>query len=307
MLMPPKRRRSGDLKKIQTAGRMIMMERSAICVVAAVLAGLLTGGSAAAADAKYPDWSGQWVPVVAPGVTDRSLDPTKPAGPAQQAPLTPEYQKVLQDSMAAQASGRLGNDPTTECYASGMPRMMTYQAQEYVVTPEATYILLGGDDNLRRILTDGRDWPAKLNATYQGYSIGHWVDSDGDGTYDVLEVETRGPFKGPRAYDPTGLPLHFDNASTFRERFFIDKADPNLLHDVITVIDHALTQPWTVDKTFRRSAQAQPDWPEEYCHATNRRLVLGSENYLLNDEGVLMPTRKDQPPPDLRYFKPAAK
>jgi hypothetical protein len=40
---------------------------------------------------------------------------------------------------------------------------------------------------------------------------------------------------------------------------------------------------------------------------TNRRIVLDKENYLLNDDGVLMPTRKDQPPPDLRYFKPAPK
>ena len=244
-----------------------MTDRSSICAGAAMLAALLPAGGAAAADAKYPDWSGQWVPVVAAGVTASSLDPTKPAGPGQQAPLTPEYQKVLQDSMADQASGRLGNDPTTECYAAGMPRMMTYRAQEYVVTPEATYILLGGNDNLRRILTDGRDWPAKLNADLSGLFDRPLGRQDGDGTYDVLEVETRGPFKGPRAYDATGLPLHFDNHSTFKERFFIDKADPNLLHDVITVIDHALTQPWTVDKTFRRNAESQPDWPEEYCTA----------------------------------------
>src|SRR5947209_9200558 len=284
-----------------------MTERRSICAVAAMLAILSTAGGTAAADAKYPDWSGQWVPVVAPGVTARSLDPTKPAGPGQQAPLTPEYQKVLQDSLAAQASGRLGNDPTTECYAGGMPRMMTYRAQEYVVTPEATYILLGGNVNLRRVLTDGRDWPAKLNPTYQGYSIGHWVDEDGDGTYDVLEVETRGPFKGPRAYDPTGLPLHFDNESTFKERFFIDKADPNLLHDVITVFDHALTRPWTVDKTFRRNPEPQPDWPERYCHVTNNQIVLDKEPYRLNEEGILMPTRKDQPPPDLRFFTQSPK
>src|SRR3978361_74020 len=82
------------IKKIQTAGRMIMTERSTICAVAAVLAGWLTAGSAAAAEAKYPDWSGQWVPVVAPGVTVRSLDPTKPAGTGQQAPLTPQHQTV---------------------------------------------------------------------------------------------------------------------------------------------------------------------------------------------------------------------
>jgi hypothetical protein len=43
---------------------------------------------------------------------------------------------------------------------------------------------------------------------------GGWIDEDGDGRYDVLEVDTRGAFKGPRAYDHTGLPLHFDNQST---------------------------------------------------------------------------------------------
>jgi hypothetical protein len=287
-----------------------MSDRRPICAVAVALAAALTvtaGGTVSAADAKYPSWKGQWLPVIAPGVADQSLDPTKPAGPGQQAPLTPEYQKVLADSMAAQANGRLGNDPTGECHAAGMPRMMSYQAQEYVITPEVTYILLGGDDHLRRINTDGREWPAKLTPTYQGYSIGHWVDSNGDGTYDVLEAETRGPFRGPRAYDSTGLPLAFDNQSTFKERFFIDKADPNLLHDVITVNDHALTRPWTVDKTFRRNADPQPDWPEDYCHVTNRRLVLDKEVYLLNDQGILMPSRKDQPPPDFRYFKPASK
>ena len=283
-----------------------MLDRDSTRAVAVALAAALTmtaGGVAAADDAKYPSWKGQWVPVHAPGAAAQSFDPTKPGGPGQQAPLTSEYQKILEDSMAVQANGGLGNDPTAQCYAAGMPRMMAYQAQEYVITPEATYILLGGDDNLRRIFTDGRDWPEKINPTYQGYSIGHWVDTNGSGTYDVLEAETRGPFKGPRAYDPTGLPLHFDNQSAFKERFFIDKADANLLHDAITVLDHALTRPWTVDKTFRRNADPQPDWPEYYCHVTNDRIVLGNETYRLNEDGILMPTREDEPPPDLRYFK----
>jgi hypothetical protein len=289
-----------------------MSDRSLTGAAAVALTIALTmsvGGVQAADNAKYPNWKGQWIPVIAPGVGGQAIkfDPTRPEGPGQQAPLTPEYQKILEGSLADQANGGLGNDPTAQCYAAGMPRMMAYQAQEYVVTPEVTYILLGGDDNLRRILTDGRDWPANLNPTYQGYSIGRWIDEDGHGTYDVLEAETRGPFKGPRAYDPTGLPLHLENESTFKERFFLDKADPNLLHDVITVFDHALTRPWTVDKTFRRNADPQPDWPEYYCHVTNNRIVLGYQNYLLNEDGILVPTRKDQPSPDLRYFKQAPK
>jgi hypothetical protein len=287
------------------------LPRAAIIALVAALAiatsALAMADSAAAADAKYPNWKGQWVPVIPPNVADKrtSFDPSKPPGPGQQAPLTSEYQKVFNDSLADQANGGFGNDPPALCYAGGMPRMMTYEAQEYVITPETTYILLGGDDHLRRIITDGRDFPKNLNPTYQGYSIGRWIDEDGDGTYDVLEVETRGPFKGPRAYDATGLPLHLDNDSSFKERFFIDKADPNLLHDVITVFDRALTRPWTVDKTFRRNSDPQPDWPERYCHVTNNRIMLGNEAYLLSEDGLLMPTRKDQPPPDFQFFTPA--
>jgi hypothetical protein len=117
--------------------------------------------------------------------------------------------------MADQAKGGLGNYPTARCLPGGMPRMMT-AASEYVITPETTYILLGGgEDHIRRVFTDGRDWPAGLDPTYQGYSIGRWIDQNGDGRYDLLEVETRGPFKGPRAYDATGLPLAFDNQSIF--------------------------------------------------------------------------------------------
>lgn len=281
--------------------------RSMLGGALAAVVTLAAGGAAAAADAKYPSWKGQWTPVSAPGTHDAGFDPSRPPGAGQQAPLTPEYQKILNDSLADQANGGAGNDPTATCYAAGMPRMMSYEAQEYVITPEVTYILLGGDDNLRRIFTDGRTWPKNIQPTYQGYSIGHWIDEAGTGTYNVLEAETRGPFKGPRAFDSSGLPLAYDNESTFTERFFIDPADANLLHDVITVVDHALTKPWTVHKTFRRSADPQPEWPEYYCHVTNRRVTLGSQSYMLNDEGFLTPTHKGQPAPDLRYFKPATK
>ena len=116
-----------------------------------VIGGAVDLGNATAADAKYPNWKGLWSPVVASGAGRQSFDPTKPEGAAQQAPLTAEYQKVFADSVAAQANGAIGNDPTKECYAAGMPRMMTYEAQEYVITPNVTYIVLGGDDNLRRI------------------------------------------------------------------------------------------------------------------------------------------------------------
>jgi len=270
---------------------------------------LAISAAQAADDAKYPNWKGQWNRVIVPGVGGQgAFDQTKPWGPGQQAPLTPAYQKVLEDSMADQAKGGLGNYPTARCMPGGMPRMMTFYEQEYVITPETTYILLGGEDHYRRIFTDGRDWPKDVEPTYAGYSIGKWIDTDGDGLYDVLEVETRG-FKGPRAYDASGLPLHFDNQSVFLERFHLDKADLIILHIETTVIDHALTRPWTVDKRYVLSPNPRPRWGEVSC-AENMRysmVPIGRESYFMSADGLLMPVRKDQPPPDLRYFKQSQK
>jgi hypothetical protein len=144
----------------------------------------------------------------------------------------------------------MGGWGTTTPLAAGMPLMMiAFRPLEFIVTPVTTYILIGSDDHYRRIFTDGRDWPSEIEPTFSGYSIGRWIDNDGDGQFDVLEIETRGPFKGPRAYDASGLPLHFDNQSVFKERIRRDKVDPNILHDEITVIDHALTRPWYTKDT----------------------------------------------------------
>jgi hypothetical protein len=286
---------------------MIMLHRSSTGAFALAAALMMTmGGGQAAEDARFPNWKGQWIAIVTPGLEGRQFkfDPTKPRGLGQQAPLTPEYQKVLADSMADQAKGGLGNYPTARCLPGGMPRMTASQAQEYIVTPETTYILLGGsEDPLRRIYTDGRDWPADIDPTYQGYSIGRWSGADGEGRYTLLEVETRGPFKGPRAYDASGLPLAFDNESVFKERFHLDQSNPNILHNEITVFDHALTRPWSVDKTFRRNPNPRPKWREASCTEGNNQVVIGKENYFLSADGNLMPTRKDQAPPDLKYFK----
>jgi hypothetical protein len=260
-------------------------------------------------DAKYPNLKGQWNRFMVRGLGGQpSFDQTKPWGFGQEAPLTPEYRAVLEASLADQAKGGLGNYPTARCLAAGMPHMMiAFRPLEFVVTPDTTYILIGSEDHYRRIFTDGRDWPANSEPTYQGYSIGKWIEKDGDGRFDVLEVETRGPFKGPRALDATGLPLHFDNQSVFKERIFLDKADPDTLHDQITVIDHALTRPWTVDKRYIRNPDVRAEWPEFICAENNAQITVGTEHYFLSADGLLMPTRKDQPPPDPRYFKRTAR
>ena len=76
----------------------------------------------------------------------------------------------------------------------------------------------------------------------------------------------------------------------------------NILRDEITLIDNALTRPWTVTKDYRRSPQARPVWSESTCIETNQHVLLRGEHYMLSHDGHLMPSKKGQAPPDLRYF-----
>jgi hypothetical protein len=274
--------------------------RSSIGSIVLAVALLMTIPAAQAFDeSKYPDWAGKWRR--AEGGPPR-YDPSKPRGRGQEPPLTPEYQTIFEESLAAQATGGQGNDTTYTCLPVGMPRQATSGFPiELIITPKTTYFLYESSfSTTRRIHTDGRDWPENEEPTFAGYSIGKWIGTDGDGRYDTLEVETR-HMKGPRAFDNSGIPLHKDNETVVKERIFGDKADPDTLHNELTTFDKALTRPWTVMKNYRRAHN--PTWPEDNCSENNNHVEIAKEGYFLSADGLLMPTRKDQPPPDLRYFK----
>jgi hypothetical protein len=237
------------------------------------------GSAQAFDDSKYPNLKGQWDRFVVRGLPGQpSHDQTKGWGALQGAPLTPEYQAIFEENVREQDAGGLGlGADHARCVAAGMPFMMVaFRPLEFIVTPETTYIIIADYDPLRRIFTDGRDWPKEIEPTFQGYSIGKWIDTDGDGKYDVLEVETRG-FKGPRIYEIRGLPLHRDNQSIFKERFYLDKR-------------------------YVRNPDLRADWPESICPEYNANIVIGGENFFLSADGLLMPSRKGQQPPDLRFF-----
>jgi len=275
-----------------------------VAMTLAALLGLSIGEARAFDETKYPNWKGQWVRADAGGPR---YDPSKPPGRGQQAPLTPEFQAFLEASLAEQRTGGQGADPTYTCLSPGLPRVMNnYEGAEFVITPHTTHVFMEHIHDSRRIHTDGRDWPAFIEPSFVGYSIGKWIDESGTGQYNVLEVETRG-FKGPRSYDNTGLPLHPDNQSVFKERIFQDGADPNFLFDEITAIDHALTRPWTAIKKYRHVQNPRPVWSESVCAEANLHVEIAKQGYMLSAEGLLMPAKKDQPPPDLRYFTPAQK
>src|SRR5258708_11361441 len=134
---------------------------------------------AKAEDAKYPDkypnWEGLWKRGSPVGV----WDPTNPGGLGQQPPLTPEYQKVFESNLAKGKAGVVFDIKGT-CGPVGMPRVMIlYEPMEIVIRPKTTYMLLESLSPIRRISTDGRDWPKESDRQFTGYSIGPWLATDG--------------------------------------------------------------------------------------------------------------------------------
>ncbi len=288
-----------------------MLYRSLIGSIALAAALHVPSGIGAQAQdtSKYPDWSGQWKTAVSPTsqfAFGFNWDPDKGPGPGQQAPLTPEYQARFEANLADQAAGGQGDERHSYCIPLGMPRLMTVvYPMEIVITPKTTYILTDNSEP-RRIFTDGREWPKEIEPSFNGLSIGKWVDADANGRYATLEVETRG-MKGPRTFEGSGIRLHDDDQTVVKERIYLDTSDKNILVDEITTIDHALTRPWTVTKRYARDASPTPIWHFNECAENNPLILVGKESYYVSGDGFLMPVKKGQQPPDTRYFKPAGK
>jgi hypothetical protein len=266
----------------------------ALALTSALL--MAMGGALAFDDSKYPDWNGQWRRP--PGVNNQ-WDPGKPRY-KEEAPLTAEYQAIYEANIKDQELGGMGTDPTYTCIPDGMPRAMNVIfPMEIVIMPKTTYVMIEYLTMLRRIYTDGRDFPKEFPSSFMGYSIGHWVDTDGDGRYDLLEIETRN-LKNPRSFDSSGIPLHEDAETVVKEKIYADKANPDVLHDEITTMDHALTRPWTVVKNYNRVRNEI--WVESICSENNDHLKLGNDVYMRSADGFLMPAKKGQPAPSLKYF-----
>ena len=281
-----------------------MLHRS--MTAAAALAGTLLLGIAGAAahdETRYPDWSGQWRRAAGNGIV---WDENKPRGLAQQPPLTPEYQAIWEASMADQAAGGHGGDTRVTCRSNGMPRMaIIVRPMGFFIQPDMTLVVY--DNNIPRwIYTDGREMPKDAEPSYAGYSIGKWLDTDGDGRFDTLDVETS-QLQGPahlRRQRPPAAPRQ--RAPSPRSGSRSDNTNKNILLNEITVNDHALTRPWTVVKRYQR-VPGKVEFHEDLCNEDNRHVYVGNEGYLLSGDGYLMPTKKGQAPPDLRYFQQTKK
>ena len=267
----------------------------------ALAAWLAMGPAASAQDmSKYPDWSGQWKKPDEIG--NGQWDPTKPRGTGQQAPLTPEYKAIHEARIAERATGGLGGDPTAQCIPHGMPRMMIgVYPMELVVTPKATYMLSEYNEP-RRIFTDGR-------ALAQGDrgDLQRLLDRQVDRRRPARAASTcsRSRAAASRVRAPTRAAAFRCTRTTrasSRSASISTRPTRISMHIEVTTIDHALTRPWTVSRPYRR--EANPIWMSVDCSEDNHHVWVGKDSFFVSADGYLMPTKKDQAPPDLRYFKP---
>ena len=54
---------------------------------------------------------------------------------------------------------------------------------------------------------------------------------------------------------------------------------------------------------YRRNSEKYPPWIEQNRAESNNHVAVGKEDYMVSADGFLMPTKKGQKLPDLRYFK----
>jgi len=135
------------------------------------------------------------------------------------------------------------------------------------------------------------------------FSLGKWIDENGDGR-STMRSRSKPAASRVRASTMTAA---FHCIVTIKASSRNDSTSTKpigiLLHNDITVIDHALTRPWTVNKAYRRNLNVRPVWVESECEEGQVSCADRKEDYFLSAEGLLMPAKKDQAPPDLQIFQ----
>ena len=207
---------------------------------------------------KLPDWGGIWVYNFGP--------------PGPPPVLTPEFKAKVDAAKAAQAKG-LDSPRPTNCLAPGMPQIMSQPYNvEFLFTPGRVTIVQEAYMQVRRVFTDGRPKPDDVEASFNGYSTGHW---DGD----TLVVDTVGlkPVTMLNLTTPHSDKLHIT------ERIHL--AGPNTLVDEMTFEDPAaLAQPWHETMSYTRHREW--DQIEFICEENNRNPVdeKGKTHFILRDD-----------------------
>lgn len=228
----------------------------------------ITGLPRAMAD-ELPDWSGVWERyegnggIFDPSTVEPQDGRAGSPGVRQHPPLTEAWEAKYRANLALAAKDRLP-DPISFCGTpAGFPRLLALpDVYEFIVRPEATWIITENGPNVMRIYTDGRDHPppGERWPTFTGDSVGHW---EGEalvfGTVSMIGDKKT-------ILDRSGLTL--SDQATVATRMFLN--DEGLLRAELIIEDPlALTEPWRVDRHFRRLAPGTRVY--DYACAENNR------------------------------------
>jgi hypothetical protein len=197
-----------------------------------------------------PDWGGIWTPNFNILVNNSEQPSLTPAAAA--------HNKEWQEAAAR------NEEPPTDsanCVPPGMPTVMFQPYDlEFLFTPGRVTIIQEAYMQVRRVYTDGRGHPAKIDPTFNGHSIGHWEGS-------TLVIDTVG-----LGHD---RPLGFGRLSHGPELHVIERihlTDPDTLEDRMTLTDpDILTKPWHPVYTFARHREW--DQMEYICEENNRNQI----------------------------------
>jgi len=191
-------------------------------------------------EAKYPDCpaSGRSRPMHRSVPAIRGIRPS-PSAAARRLRLTPNTRRSSRAVSPDRNRARKARTQGTPA-ALRMPRVMT------VVGPIVRHPRPHSPTSISRhmrVASTPTDAPGpRTRSEPRRLSIGKWIDEDGDGAMTCSRWRPA-TSRGPRQYESSGLPLHADNQTVVKERFFLDKTNKDVFHDEITTIDHALTRP----------------------------------------------------------------
>jgi hypothetical protein len=223
------------------------------------------GGYSFYGDAAVPNISGLWMGTYTGPPGDRPQNPTTDQYITRWAPwpppLTPAYQKLADERIAAAAQGRALGDDGARCYPLGLVRAITSKVypDEVIQTPGQVSILVFGRGTIV-VWTDGRPHPTNFEPTYKGHSIGRWQG-------DTLHVDTVGVLAAPIDAGP-----RTPHSAKLHVQWTIQRVAADTLHVHVTIYDEdALTEPMVTTNIWRRKSGR--DWEvldDQSCFENNR-------------------------------------
>jgi len=211
------------------------LKMGAVAIVALGVGGALAGFAltqpAAAHDPKHLDIEGVWMAF--------AVDPSGRLG-GLTADLTEEGKaavKAFNDEM-----GEGAPEAGWYCVGTGMPYVMTSLAS-YPITiaqsPKSILMVSENENQIRRIYTDGRDFPEDYPETRAGYSIGHWEG-------DTLVIETKNFKDWPQGGAPRSEEMTVTERITMSSQDKVDAKASGFVAAIPAMDDRVLIDHMTV-------------------------------------------------------------